>query len=75
MQAHNNGVLASSIELNNRWRKKEAAKGAELGLAMRQVYTQGPFSFGYYATVVAESLISEGGNGSSFRFPNIRLVF
>jgi hypothetical protein len=37
-QAHNNGVLASTIELNNRWRKKEAAKGAELGLAMRQVY-------------------------------------
>ena len=34
-QAHNNGVLASTIELNNRWRKKEAAKGAELGLAMR----------------------------------------
>ena len=24
----------------------------------------GPFSFGYYATVLAESLISEGGNGS-----------
>jgi hypothetical protein len=39
-QAHNNGVPAPTIELINRWRKKEAAKGAEPGLAMRQVYTQ-----------------------------------
>jgi hypothetical protein len=28
------------IELINRWRKKEAAKGSEAGLVMRQVYTQ-----------------------------------
>ena len=28
------------IELINRWHKKEAVKGSEAGLAMRQVYTQ-----------------------------------
>ena len=28
------------FELINRWRKNEAAKGSEAGLAMRQVYTQ-----------------------------------
>ena len=28
------------IELINRWRKKEAARGSEAGLPMRQVYTQ-----------------------------------
>lgn len=39
-QAHNNGVSGPTIELINRWRKREAAKGAEPGLAMRQVYTQ-----------------------------------
>jgi hypothetical protein len=39
-QATNNKVPAPTIELVNRWRKKEAARGAEAGLAMRQVYTQ-----------------------------------
>ena len=28
------------IKLINHWCKKEAAKGSEAGLAMRQVYTQ-----------------------------------
>lgn len=35
-----NNVDAKVIELINRWRKKESAKGSEAGLAMRQVYTQ-----------------------------------
>ena len=36
----NQDVLEKVIELVNRWRKKEAAKGSEPGLPMRQVYTQ-----------------------------------
>ena len=39
-EAENNKVDPVAIELINRWRKKEAAKGAEAGLPMRQVYTQ-----------------------------------
>ena len=39
-EAENNNVDAVAIELTNRWRKKEAARGAEAGLSMRQVYTQ-----------------------------------
>ena len=38
--AANNKVDETTIELIGRWRKKEAAKGAEPGLSMRQVYTQ-----------------------------------
>ena len=38
-EATNNKVPPNVIELVNRWRKKEAAKGAQPGLAMRQVYT------------------------------------
>ncbi|KAL7530332.1 hypothetical protein ACHAXR_005039, partial [Thalassiosira sp. AJA248-18] len=38
--ATNNNVDPMIIELINRWRKKEAARGAEAGLPMRQVYTQ-----------------------------------
>jgi hypothetical protein len=33
-------VDVQEIELINRWRKKEAARGSEAGLPMRQVYTQ-----------------------------------
>ena len=36
----NNRVDTVTIELINRWRKREAARGAEAGLPMRQVYTQ-----------------------------------
>lgn len=39
-QSHNNKTPAETIEMVNRWRKKEAARGAEPGLGMRQVYTQ-----------------------------------
>ena len=39
-QAHNNKTPVATIELVNRWRKREAARGAEPGLEMRQVYTQ-----------------------------------
>ena len=38
--ASNNMVDPVAIELINRWRKMEAARGALPGLAMRQVYTQ-----------------------------------
>jgi hypothetical protein len=36
----NQDVSEKVIKLINRWHKKEAAKGSEAGLAMRQVYTQ-----------------------------------
>ncbi len=39
-QAQNNNVPVPTIELINRWRRREAARGAEPGLPMRQVYTQ-----------------------------------
>ena len=39
-QSHNNKTPPATIELMNRWRKREAARGAEPGLEMRQVYTQ-----------------------------------
>ena len=39
-QSHNNKTPSATIELINRWRSKEAAKGALPGLTMRQVYTQ-----------------------------------
>lgn len=39
-EAQNNGVPEATIELINRWRKRERARGAEPGLPMRQVYTQ-----------------------------------
>ena len=40
LETTNQDVSEKVIELINRWRKKEAAKGSEAGLAMRQVYTQ-----------------------------------
>ena len=40
LETTNQDVSKKVIELINRWRKKEAAKGSEAGLAMRQVYTQ-----------------------------------
>jgi len=40
LETTNHGVDTKVIELVNRWRKKEAAKGSEPGLPMRQVYTQ-----------------------------------
>ena len=39
-EAQNNGVPSTTIDLINRWRSREAAKGAEPGLPMRQVYTE-----------------------------------
>ena len=36
----NKDIPNKFIKLINRWRKKEAAKGSEVGLPMRQVYTQ-----------------------------------
>ena len=39
-EAENNNVDTVAIELTNRWRRKEAARGSEAGLSMRQVYTQ-----------------------------------
>lgn len=39
-EAENNKVDPITIELVNRWRKKEKARGSEPGLPMRQVYTQ-----------------------------------
>jgi len=38
-EATNNKVPGNTIDLVNRWRKKEGAKGAQPGLAMNQVYT------------------------------------
>ncbi len=40
METTNQDVSEKIIDLINRWRKKEAAKVSEAGLAMRQVYTQ-----------------------------------
>ncbi len=40
LETTNNNVDVKVIELINRWRKKEAARGSEAGLPMRQVYTQ-----------------------------------
>ena len=40
LETTNQDVAEKVIELVNRWRKKEAAKGSEAGLPMRQVYTQ-----------------------------------
>jgi len=39
-EATNRDVDQKTIELINRWRKKEAARGTEPGLPMRQVYTE-----------------------------------
>lgn len=39
-EATNRNMDPKAIELINRWRKKENAKGTEPGLPMRQVYTQ-----------------------------------
>ena len=53
-EAQNNQVDPVAIELINRWRKKEAVKGAEsTGLIMLQVYTQ------VLRAVVAELRISQ----------------
>jgi hypothetical protein len=38
-EATNNNVPGTTIDMVNRWRKREAAKGTEPGLSMRQVYT------------------------------------
>ena len=40
LETTNHRVDVQVIELINRWRKKEAARGSEAGLPMRQVYTQ-----------------------------------
>ena len=40
LETTNQDVSEKVIELVNRWRKKEAAKGSEPGLPMRQIYTQ-----------------------------------
>jgi hypothetical protein len=40
LETTNQDELEKVIELINRWRKKEAAKGSEAGLPMRQVYMQ-----------------------------------
>lgn len=39
-EAQNKKVPEATIDLINRWRRREAAQGAEPGLEMRQVYTQ-----------------------------------
>ena len=39
-EAHNQGVPQTVIDLMGRWRTREAARGTEPGLPMRQVYTQ-----------------------------------
>ncbi len=40
METTNQDTLEKVMDLINQWRKKEAAKGSEPGLPMRQVYTQ-----------------------------------
>jgi hypothetical protein len=44
-EAGNQKVSAHVIDLMGRWRQKEAAKGSQPGLPMRQVYTQVKSSF------------------------------
>ena len=39
-EAQNNKVPSTTIDLINRWRRREKAKGAEPGLSMCQVYTE-----------------------------------
>ena len=39
-EAENKNVDTADIELINRCRKREATRGTEAGLSMRQVYTQ-----------------------------------
>ena len=39
-EAENNNVDTAGIELINQWMKREAARGIEAGIFMRQVYTQ-----------------------------------
>ena len=41
-EAENNNVETVAIRLINIWRKREASRGTEEGLSMRQVYTQVP---------------------------------
>jgi len=40
LETTNHNVDIKVIKLINRWCKKEAARGSEVGLPMRQVYTQ-----------------------------------
>jgi hypothetical protein len=40
LETTNQDVVEKVIELVNRWRKKEVAKGSKAGLLMQQVYTQ-----------------------------------
>ena len=40
LETTNHNVDIKVIELIKQWRKKEAARGSEAGLPMRQVYTQ-----------------------------------
>ena len=40
LETTNQDVSEKVVELINCWRKKEAAKGSDGGLPMRQVYTQ-----------------------------------
>ena len=39
LETTNQDVAEKGIDLVNRWRKKEVAKGSKAGLPMRQVYT------------------------------------
>ena len=39
-EAHNQGVVDTVIEMNNRWRKVERAKGKKAGLTLSQHYTE-----------------------------------
>ncbi len=40
METTNQDILEKVIKLIDRWHKKEASKGSEVGLPMHQVYTQ-----------------------------------
>jgi hypothetical protein len=44
-EAGNQKISSHVIDLMGRWRQKEAAKGTQPGLPMRQVYTQVKSSF------------------------------